>query len=455
MEPLQMSHEGFKAYDIRGIVPAEVNEDLAYRVGRAYASLFHPKTMCIGYDVRPSSKSIMEAAARGLMDGGSDVYDIGLCGTEMMYFGTFFYHMDGGFMITASHNPSDYNGIKIVRQEGIPVSADTGLKDIEALAFSGDFSESAKKGSLYRKEILSDYIRTILSFVDVSRMKPFHIVVNAGNGCANIVFSELKKHLPFRFTELYMEPDGSFPHGVPNPMLEECRKPLVDAVLREKADLGIAWDGDFDRCFFIDENGHFVEGYYMVGLLSEYFLKRHPGETIVHDPRVFWCTEKICRDLKGKAVESKGGHAFMKETMRRVHGIYGAENSAHHFFRDFSYCDSGMIPWLIVAQVMSEKGKHLGELVSEMEKAYPCSGEINLTIKDGAAVIEKVKEKYEKTAARIDLTDGIGVEYDNWRFNLRPSNTEPLIRFNMETKGDRALLEEKKKEVMDFIHSVE
>lgn len=238
-------------------------------------------------------------------------------------------------------------------------------------------------------------------------------------------------------------------------MLEECRKPLVEKVLSEKADLGIAWDGDFDRCFFIDEKGHFVEGYYMVGLLAEYFLKHHRGETIVHDPRVFWCTEKICHELGGIPVESKGGHAFMKETMRRVKGIYGAENSAHHFFREFSYCDSGMIPWLIVAQIMSEKGKHLGELVAEMEEEFPCSGEINLTVKNSDFILEKVKEKYGKDARRVDLIDGVGIEYEDWRFNLRPSNTEPLIRFNMETRGDRKLLEEKKKEIMDFIHSLE
>lgn len=454
MEPLELSHEGFKAYDIRGIVPTEVNEELAYRVGRAYASLYHPKTMCIGCDVRPSSESIKAAAAKGLMDGGADVYDIGICGTEMMYFGTFYYGMDGGFMITASHNPSDYNGIKIVRQEGIPVSADTGLKDIENLAFSGNFEDAPAKGRLFTKEILDDYVETVLSFVDTEKIKPFHIVMNGGNGCANVVFEKLKTRLPFTFTELNMEPDGSFPHGVPNPMLEECRKPLVEEVLKEKADLGIAWDGDFDRCFFIDENGHFVEGYYMVGLLSEYFLKRNPGETIVHDPRVFWCTGKICHDLGGKGVESKGGHAFMKETMRKVKAIYGAENSAHHFFREFSYCDSGMIPWLIVTQIMSEKGKHLGELVAAMEEEFPCSGEINLTVSDSSYVIEKVREKYAESAVHIDLTDGIGVEFDNWRFNLRPSNTEPLIRFNMETEHDRPLLEEKKNEVINFIKSL-
>lgn len=454
METLEMSHNGFKAYDIRGIVPTEVNEELAYRVGRAYAELYHPRTMCIGYDVRESSRRISEAAARGLMDGGADVYNIGLCGTDLMYFGTFFYHMDGGFMITASHNPSDYNGIKIVRQEGIPVSADTGLKDIEKVAFSGKFTDAPVKGKMVHKDILDDYVQTVLSFVDVKKMKPFHIVVNAGNGCANVAFEKLKTYLPFQFTELYMEPDGSFPHGVPNPMLEECRKPLVDAVIAEKADLGIAWDGDFDRCFFIDENGHFVEGYYMVGLLAEYFLKKSHGDTIIHDPRVFWCTEKICKENGGKYVESKGGHAFMKETQRKYKGIYGAENSAHHFFRDFSYCDSGMIPWLIVAQIMSEKGKHLGELVAEMEKEFPCSGEINLTVKDSRGVIEKVTEVYGKEALKIDKIDGIGIEFENYRFNLRSSNTEPVIRLNMETRGDRKLLEEKKDELMKIIQSV-
>ena len=454
MEPLQLSHEGFKAYDIRGVVPTEVNEDLAYRVGRAYGDLYHPKTMCVGYDIRSSSKAIAQAVMDGLMDSGADVYDIGLCGTEMMYFGTFYYGMDGGMMITASHNPSNYNGIKIVRQGGVPVSADTGLKDIEALAFSGNFQEGKSKGKQQPKEILADYVQHILRFVDVEKMKPFHIVVDAGNGCANVVFKELKKYLPFQFTELYMDPDGSFPHGVPNPMLAECRKPLVDAVIREKADLGISWDGDFDRCFFIDEKGKFVEGYYMVGLLSEYFLKQHPGETIIHDPRVFWCTQKICHDLGGHPVESKGGHAFMKETMRRVKGIYGAENSAHHFFREFSYCDSGMIPWLIVAQLMSEKGKHLGELVADMEKEFPCSGEINLPAKKVKETLEAVKAAYAPKATRVDDTDGVGLEFANWRFNLRPSNTEPLIRFNMETRGDRALLEEKKVEIMKLVEEV-
>lgn len=451
---LNMSHAGFKAYDIRGMVPEEVNEELAYRVGRAYAALYHPVSVAVGRDVRLSSRAISGAVIQGFLDGGVDVTDIGLCGTEMMYFAVFHYGMSGGVMVTASHNPQNNNGMKIVREEGIPVSADTGLKDIEALAFSGEFPESKKKGVLTHRDIMDDYISHILSYVDVSRMKPLHLVMDAGNGCAGPAFQKLKEHLPMRFTELYMEPDGTFPHGVPNPMLEECRAPLTEKVRELGADMGIAWDGDFDRCFFIDNQGKFVEGYYMVGLLAGYFLHLHPGECIVHDPRCFWNTEEVVRQYGGQAVESKGGHAFMKETLRRVKGIYGAEMSAHHFFRDFSYCDSGMIPWLIVAQIVSETGRSLAELVQQRAEAYPCSGEINLPARDVAGVLREVEEAYGPEAISVSHLDGVSMDFGNWRFNLRPSNTEPLIRFNMETRGDKHLLEEKKAEVIRFIKEV-
>lgn len=451
MNELQMSHSGFKAYDIRGVMPTEINEELAYRVGRAYAALYHPKTVAVGRDIRLSSEPLAAAAMRGLCDGGADVMDIGLCGTEMMYFSVFHYGLSGGIMITASHNPKDNNGMKLVREEGIPISADTGLREIEKMAFAGDFPEGQRKGTVAQRDVMDDYIRHILSYVDVSRMKPLHLVVDAGNGCAGPVFRKLAEHLPFQFTALYMEPDGTFPNGVPNPMLEECRRPLIEAVKRTGADMGIAWDGDFDRCFFVDETGNFVEGYYMVGLLASYFLHLHPGETIVHDPRCFWNTEAIVAEHHGKAVESKGGHAFMKETLRRVHGIYGAEMSAHHFFRDFSYCDSGMIPWLIVAQILSETGKSLSELVREREAAFPCSGEINLPAGDVQAVLAAVEQAYGAEAQSVSHLDGVSLDFGSWRFNLRPSNTEPLIRFNMETRGDRALLENKKAEVIRFI----
>lgn len=454
MNELHMAHTGFKAYDIRGVIPDEINEELAYRVGRAYAELYHPKTMCVGYDVRKSSQAFCKAVCDGLTDGGVNVYNIGLCGTEMVYFTTFYYKLDGGIMITASHNPSNCNGLKIVREKGKPVSSDTGLKEVEKLAFSGDFGEIVHKGTVEKKDILDDYVQHLLSYVDVSRMKPLHIVVNAGNGCANVVFSRLKEHLPIHFTEMLMQPDGDFPNGVPNPMLPENRQEVIKKVLEVKADMGIAWDGDFDRCFFFDENGKFIEGYYMVGLLATYFLEKHPGETIIHDPRLYWNTQKIVAECGGKAVESKGGHAFMKETMRRVHGIYGAEMSAHHFFRDFSYCDSGMIPWLIVAQLVSETGISLADMVSHMEEEFPCSGEINLPASDTKKVLAAVRDKYAKDAVSVDTIDGIGINFENWRFNLRPSNTEPLIRFNLETRGDRKLMEEKRDEIVAFVKTL-
>lgn len=450
-EPLNMSRAGFKAYDIRGVVPDEVNEELAYRVGRAYAALYHPSSVVVGRDIRLSSEAIAGAVMRGLADGGADVVDIGLCGTEMVYFAVFHYGRSGGIMVTASHNPKNNNGLKIVREEGIPVSEDTGLKDIEELAFSGNFPEADRTGTVTTQDVMDEYVAHLLSYVDVSRMKPLRLVMDAGNGCAGPAFQRLKVHLPFQFTELFMEPDGSFPHGVPNPMLEECRAPLVAKVRETGADMGIAWDGDFDRCFFIDNEGNFVEGYYMVGLLAGYFLHNHPGETIVHDPRCYWNTEEVVSQHGGKAVESKGGHAFMKETLRRVGGIYGAEMSAHHFFRDFSYCDSGMIPWLIVAQIVSETGKSLAELVRQREAAFPCSGEINLPARDVAGVLRAAEAQYGPDTIAISHLDGVSMDFGQWRFNLRPSNTEPLIRFNMETRGDKALLEAKKAEVIQFI----
>ncbi len=453
-EKLEMSHSGFKAYDIRGVVPEEVSEELAYRVGRAYTELYHPSSVCVGYDIRQSSAAISEAVRRGLADGGADVYDIGLCGTEMVYFTTFFYHLDGGIMVTASHNPSNYNGMKLVREQGIPISEDTGLKDIETIAFSGHFSQPPAKGRVTRKEVAEEYVKHLLTYVDVSALEPLHLVMNAGNGCAGPFFQMLREHLPMTFTEMYMKPDGAFPNGVPNPMLEENRKVTIDKVLESGADMGIAWDGDFDRCFFIDETGGFAEGYYMVGLLAGHFLKSHPGEVIVHDPRLYWNTQKICAALGGKAVESKGGHAFMKETMRRVNGIYGAEMSAHHFFRDFSFCDSGMIPWLIVSEIMSRTGKSLGMLLHEMEEEFPCSGEINLPAEDVKEVLAAVEKKYRSDASEVKYIDGISMDFGNWRFNLRPSNTEPLIRFNMETRGDRGLLEKKQKEIIEFVKNL-
>lgn len=445
------SRAGFKAYDIRGVVPDEVDEELAYRVGRAYADQYKPEKVAVGYDIRESSPALADAVCEGLLDGGVQVYDIGLCGTEMVYFATFHYHLDGGIMITASHNPMTYNGLKLVREEGIPISADTGLKEIEERVFAGDFGNDRERGHRHTLDVQEAYIRTLLKYVDKEQLQPLHIVVNAGNGGANIAFQDLKPHLPFTWRELYMDADPTFPHGVPNPMLEKNRQVTIDAVLAEKADMGVAWDGDFDRCFFVDEKGNFVEGYYVLGILAKYFLEAHPGETIIHDPRLYWNTQAICQQYGGVPVESKGGHAFMKETMRRVNGFYGAEMSAHHFFRDFSYCDSGMIPWLIVAQMVCTSGKTLSQLVDEMAAAFPCSGEINRVVDDVETVLKRVEDTYAAQAIEVKYIDGLSIDMGEWRFNLRASNTEPLLRFNLETRGNLALMEEKRDEVLALI----
>lgn len=453
MEALKKSRNGFKAYDIRGIVPTEVDEEVSYRVGRAYADQYKARKVAIGRDIRESSPRLSEAVARGLTDGGVDVYDIGVCGTEMVYFATFHHGLDGGIMVTASHNPVNYNGLKLVREEGIPISADTGLKEIEERVFAGHFAAPATKGVYRTLDVQKEYIETLLQYVDLSHLKPMHIVVNAGNGGAGLAFNDLKTHLPFTWHELYMDADATFPHGVPNPMIEENRLVTSRAVVAEKAQLGVAWDGDFDRCFFVDEKGNFVEGYYVLGLLAEHFLTLDPHATIVHDPRLYWNTQAICERYGATAVESKGGHAFMKETMRRVDGLYGAEMSAHHFFRDFSYCDSGMIPWLLVAQIICETGRPLSQLIADMEAQFPCSGEINRVVKSTEETLVVVEEAYRDQAREIKHLDGLSMDFGTWRFNLRQSNTEPLVRFNLETRGDRELMKTKRDEVLALIET--
>lgn len=455
MNELHMLHTAFKAYDIRGIIPDELNEELVYRIGRAYATLYNPKTICVGYDIRQSSVSLCHALCKGLTDGGVDVYNIGLVGTEMVYFTTFYYRLDGGIMITASHNPINYNGLKIVREEGKPVSADTGLTDIERIAFSSNFKMSNYIGKIKDKSIIEDYIHHLLTYIDIDKIRNLHVVVDGGNGCADVAFRHLKQHLPLTFSEIRMNPDGLFPHGVPNPMLVKNHKDISKMIIKKQADMGIAWDGDFDRCFFFDEKGQYIDGYYMVGLLSCYFLNKVKGSTIVHDPRLYWNTRKIVTENGGVSIESKGGHAFMKETMRKVNGIYGAEMSAHHFFRDFSFCDSGMIPWLLVVQIVSETGKSLGQLIKDMKKNFPCSGEINLQVKNPAEILRRVKASYQTQALEVETIDGLGFIFEDWRFNIRRSNTEPLVRLNLETRGNYSLMEEKRDEILSLIKNIE
>jgi phosphomannomutase len=438
----------FKAYDVRGRIPDQLNEDIAYRIGRAYAAFLNPVRVVVGYDIRLSSQSICAALSKGLMDSGVDVYNIGLCGTEEIYFATSYLKMDGGIAVTASHNPKDYNGMKFVREESKPISADTGLNDIKLLAEKNVFAKAQRQGAETRVDNTQPYIEHLLSYIDVKALKPLKVVCNAGNGGAGRIIDLLEPHLPFKFTKIYNEPDGNFPNGVPNPLLEENREPTVRALLKEKADVAIAWDGDFDRCFFFDENGGFIEGYYIVGLLAEAFLKKHPGSKIIHDPRLLWNTEAVVKEFGGKAVQCKSGHAFIKEKMRGEDAIYGGEMSAHHYFRDFSYADSGMIPWLLVLELMVESGKPLSRLVEEAIARFPASGEINRTVNDAKAVIDKVLAHYKPQALDIDYTDGVSISFAQWRFNLRMSNTEPVIRLNVESRGDAKLMLDKTQEVL-------
>jgi phosphomannomutase len=441
----------FKAYDVRGRVPDQLNEDIARRIGRAFAEVVKPRQVVVGHDIRLTSEAIKGALVAGLLEQGVDVYDIGLCGTEEIYFATSHAGMDGGIAVTASHNPKDYNGMKFVREESKPISGDTGLFDIQAMAERDEFQPAAQAGQLHSLDTSGAYIEHLLSYVDVSALKPLKIVVDAGNGGAGRVVDLLEPHLPFEFIKLHHEPDGNFPNGVPNPLVPENRMAAIAAVREHKADLGIGWDGDFDRCFFFDESGDFIEGYYVVGLLAEAFLKRQGPARVVHDPRLVWNTIDMVEALGGEAVQSKTGHAFIKERMRLENAVYGGEMSAHHYFRDFAYCDSGMIPWLLVTGLISAAGQGLSTLVAQRMAAYPCSGEINRTIAEPAAVLARVEQVYQDQATAVEHVDGLSMVLGDWRFNLRMSNTEPVVRLNVESRGDVAVMEAKTSELLSLI----
>ncbi|MFN3162497.1 MAG: phosphomannomutase [Pseudohongiellaceae bacterium] len=438
----------FKAYDIRGRIPDQLNADIAYRIGRAFVEYLAPKSVVVGYDIRLTSQELCTALTNGLTDGGADVINIGQCGTEEVYFATSHLGVDGGIVVTASHNPKDYNGMKLVRDNSKPISGDTGLKEIKALAERNDFASDKTKGSVSEQDTKPAYIEHLLGYVDGNALSPLKVVCNAGNGGAGPIIDLLESHLPFEFIKVHHEPDGNFPNGVPNPLLTENRAPTVDAIKANNADLGIAWDGDFDRCFFFDANGRFIEGYYIVGLLSQAFLEKVPGSKVVHDPRLIWNTVEIARAYNGQAIQCKTGHAFIKERMRQEDAIYGGEMSAHHYFRDFFYCDSGMVPWLLVVELMAKQGKTLAQLVDERMLAFPASGEINSEIADPPALLKKIEQLYAIDANSIDHTDGLSMAFADWRFNLRMSNTEPVVRLNVESRGDEALMRAKTEELL-------
>jgi len=474
----------FKAYDIRGRLGDELNPDVAYRIGHAYAKHLNAKKVAVGGDIRHTSEPLKLALAQGLMDAGAEVIDIGMVGTEEIYFASFYLNVDGGIEVTASHNPMDYNGMKLVGRGALPISGDSGLNVIRDMAERIDspftthkeavsveaitsdttsagntvFSGTSNANKYSQQSILEPYVEHLLTYIDLAKLKPLKLVVNAGNGAAGHVIDALEQqfkaaNVPVEFIKVHHEADGNFPNGIPNPLLPENRAATADAVIANKADIGIAWDGDFDRCFLFDENGRFIEGYYIVGLLAEAFLLKSPGEKIIHDPRLTWNTIDQVEAAGGKPIQSKTGHAFIKERMRLENAIYGGEMSAHHYFRDFAYCDSGMIPWLLVAELISVSGKPLSELVNERMAKYPCSGEINYRVADVSIVLDKILKHFAVENPDIDRTDGISLEFEQWRFNLRSSNTEPLLRLNVETRADEALMKAKVAEIEQIIHS--
>lgn len=446
----------FKAYDVRGKVPSELNPAVAYAIGRAYARQIKPKSVCLGYDIRLSGPELAAALAAGLNAEGVTVVNLGLIGTEMVYFATPHYNYDGGIMITASHNPPEYNGMKMVRRDSVPISGDSGLNDIEKDAF-----EILEAGNIPTEfnpvwtsvDAYADFVQHLLTkFAPINEIKPLNVLANPGNGAAGVAMRKLSPHLPLVVAEMNYEPDGHFPNGVPNPILEESRAGM-EAEMRAnpgKYDFGVAWDGDYDRCFFLDENGVFIEGYYIVGLLAQALLAVDNTQKIIYDPRLTWNTLDIVAKFGGTAIICKSGHAFIKEKMRAEDAAYGGEMSAHHYFKGHWYCDSGMVPLIMIAHLVSTSGRSLGDLVSEMVKNFPCSGEINSSVADVKTVIAKVEHTYA-SGGKVDKIDGLSVEFDDWRFNLRGSNTEPVIRLNVETRGDQALMEAKTAELLAII----
>jgi phosphomannomutase len=442
----------FKAYDVRGRVPDELNEDMAFKIGQAFVTFLNASRVVVGYDIRLSSKDLVSALSQGLMTGGAEVLDIGLCGTEEVYYATGALDADGGIMVTASHNPAEYNGMKFVRSKARPISSDTGLMEIRKMVQDGSFIKGRASGSIRKVNMRDRYVEHILSYIELDSLQPIRAVVNAGNGCAGPVIDLLEKRLPITLIKLQHKPDGNFPHGVPNPLLPGNREETARAVLQEKADIGIAWDGDFDRCFLFDERGAFVEGYYLVGLLAQAMLReKSEPQKIIHDPRLVWNTREIVSRAGHVPVLARTGHAFIKDKMREEDALYGGEMSGHHYFRDFNYCDSGMIPWLLVWQLMSRTQMTLSEMLAERMQRFPVSGEINRVVDDPDAVIARIEKLYSDTPCERDYTDGLSIACNTFRFNVRKSNTEPLLRLNVESRGDHALMQAKTEELLQLI----
>jgi len=451
----------FKAYDVRGKLGSQINVDIAYRIGRAFAQHMNAKNIVIGGDVRLTSEELKGATARGIMDAGANVIDLGVSGSEEVYFGAIHLDVDGGIEVTASHNPMDYNGMKFIGRDARPVGGmDSDLGAIKALAQTGNFVDAPKIGTMSKALLLDEYVEHLFTYFDTASLAPLKLVVNSGNGAAGRVVDAIEARLAgsgcaIEFIKIHHEPDGNFPNGIPNPLLPENRHSTAQAVIAHKADFGLAWDGDFDRCFFFDEKGEFIEGYYIVGLLAQAMLAVNPGKKIIYDPRLVWNTIELVNASGGIPIVSKAGHSFIKQAMRSEDAIYGGEMSAHHYFRDFGYCDSGMIPWLLILQLVSSRGCPLSQLVSERISAYPCSGEINYQVSSTDKAISKVREHYEPGSGdevpQIQTLDGLSLAFKDWRLNLRASNTEPVLRLNVEAKGKPQLVRRQVEKVEELI----
>ncbi|MFI3245040.1 MAG: phosphomannomutase CpsG [Ferrimonas sp.] len=440
----------FKAYDIRGRLGDELDEALAYRIGRAFAEYLQAQTVVIGGDIRLSTEGLKRALAEGLMASGANVIDLGMVGTEQVYFATRYVQADGGIMVTASHNPIDYNGMKLVKSQSQPLSSDIDLPELKALVQTNEWP-TRHHGQYRQQSVLAPYLDHLMSYINAVGLSPLKMVVNAGNGAAGPVLDAIEERfkamgVPWQFIKIHHQPNGHFPNGIPNPLLPDRRAATTAAILAHGADLGIAWDGDFDRCFLFDHQGQFIEGYYIVGLLAQAFACRKSGEKVIHDPRLYWNTEEIMRACHGHAISSKTGHAFIKQRMRDEDAIYGGEMSAHHYFRDFGYCDSGMVPWLLIGELCNRQRQSLESMVRDRITAFPASGELNYTIKNSADALDRIERHYQHQATEINHLDGLSMAFSDptgaWRFNLRCSNTEPLVRLNVESKGDRILMQQ-------------
>jgi phosphomannomutase len=444
----------FKAYDVRGLYPTELDEDGAYRIGRAYVEHFEPRSIAVGRDMRLSAPAMSAAVVEGAADGGADVLDIGLVGTEMLYHAVGELGLEGGICVTASHNPKDYTGMKIVRRGALPVGGDSGLAQVRDGA-AGGFGPVGERGSVRQEDVWPSFVKKVLSFVDPAAIEPLRVVVDAANGMAGVMLPPVLERLPqLEVVRCYFEPDGSFPNHEPNPLLPENREFVVSRTREEGADLGVAFDGDADRCFFVDDTGEFVPGDFVTALLAEAVLGKEPapGAKVIYDVRASRAVPETIERAGGVPLVNRVGHAFIKHRMRKEDAVFAGEVSAHYYFRDFSQADSGVVPFLLMLELLSKRGKRLSELLAPYRERFFLTGEINTPVADVALKLQELKERYATEGARISHLDGVSVDFEDWHFNVRPSNTEPLLRLNLEALSPE-LLEEKEDEVLELIRA--